>query len=137
MEKPWIDSFNAGIFTEFQEQRSPGHTAGGDMIYKKGFNNLKTDIAQCLGDINFFDDSSALEKLEVLKSFDIAVEKSFLFLSWDLWEGLSYVFSEKQKWNAVIQDVFCHEGAPENQEIFVALTMWWHSLANIYIVYLM
>jgi len=81
MEKPWIDSFNAGIFTEFQEQRSPGHTAGGDLIYKKGFSDLKTDIAQHLENINFFADNKALEKQEVLKSLDIAADALIIFAS--------------------------------------------------------
>ena len=79
MEDQWIDSFNAGIFTEFQEQRSPGHTAGGELIYQKGFNDLKTDIGRCLGGIDFFEDKNALEKQEVLKSFDIAADALILF----------------------------------------------------------
>ena len=79
MEDQWIDSFNAGIFTEFQEQRSPGHTAGGDMIYKKGFKDLKKDIAQCLEQIDFFKDKKGLEKQEILKSFDIAANALIVF----------------------------------------------------------
>ena len=79
MEDQWIDSFNAGIFTEFQEQRSPGHTAGGELIYQKGFNDLKTDIGHCLGSINFFEDKEALEKQEILKSFDIAADALIAF----------------------------------------------------------
>ena len=43
MEDRWVDSFNAGMFTEFQEQRSPGHTAGGELIYQKGFNDVDND----------------------------------------------------------------------------------------------
>lgn len=74
MDDQWIDSFNAGIFTEFQEQRSPGHTAGGDLIYQKGFNDLKKDIRQGLGRIDFFEDKDALEKQEILKSLDIAAD---------------------------------------------------------------
>jgi len=79
MEDPWIDSFNAGIFTEFQEQRSPGHTAGGDLIYGKGFSDLKDDIRQTLGRIDFFKDRAALEKQEVLESLDIAADALILF----------------------------------------------------------
>ncbi|WP_299976906.1 trans-4-hydroxy-L-proline dehydratase [Desulfobacula sp.] len=79
MEDLWIDSFNAGIFTEFQEQRSPGHTAGGELIYKKGFNDLKEDIRQCLGDIDFFEDKDGLEKQEVLTSLDIAADALIIF----------------------------------------------------------
>ena len=79
MEDQWIDSFNAGIFTEFQEQRSPGHTAGGDLIYKKGFNDLKKDIRQCLENIDFFKDNQGLEKQEVLASLDIAADALIAF----------------------------------------------------------
>ena len=79
MEDQWIDSFNAGIFTEFQEQRSPGHTAGGDLIYKKGFNDLKDDIGQCLESIDFFKDKEGLEKQEVLASLDIAADALIVF----------------------------------------------------------
>ncbi|MBU2454075.1 MAG: glycyl radical protein [Proteobacteria bacterium] len=79
MEGQWIDSFNAGIFTEFQEQRSPGHTAGGDLIYQKGFNDLKEDIQQCAKRLDFFKDKDALEKQEVLKSLDIAADALIVF----------------------------------------------------------
>ncbi len=79
MSEPWINSFDAGIFTEFQEQRSPGHTAGGDLIYKKGFMDLKSDIRQCLEGVDFFKDSKALEKQEVLKALDIAADALITF----------------------------------------------------------
>ena len=79
MSDEWMDSFNAGIFTEFQEQRSPGHTAGGELIYKKGFKDLKEDIRQCLGTINFFEDKTGLEKQEVLTALDIAADALIAF----------------------------------------------------------
>ena len=33
MDQAWLDSYDAGIFTEFQEQRAPGHTVSGKKIY--------------------------------------------------------------------------------------------------------
>ena len=36
MEPAWKDAYEAGIFTEFMEQRAPGHTVLGDVIYRKG-----------------------------------------------------------------------------------------------------
>lgn len=36
MDKEWHQAYKSGIFTEFQEQRTPGHTVAGDKIYKKG-----------------------------------------------------------------------------------------------------
>ena len=37
VDQEWIDAYDAGIFTEFMEQRAPGHTVGGKNIWKKGF----------------------------------------------------------------------------------------------------
>lgn len=37
----WKKCYGAGIFTEFMEQRSPGHTVCGDVFYRKGFLDLK------------------------------------------------------------------------------------------------
>ena len=37
MDEEWLACYRAGIFTEFMEQRGPGHTVGGDVFYKKGF----------------------------------------------------------------------------------------------------
>lgn len=79
MDKKWVDCFHAGIFTEFQEQRSPGHTACGRMIYKKGFNDLKRDIADSMGNLDFFNDPSAFDKSEELKAMDIAADALILY----------------------------------------------------------
>ena len=40
MSPEWIAAYKAGIFTEFQEQRTPGHTALGDKIYRRGMLDL-------------------------------------------------------------------------------------------------
>jgi formate C-acetyltransferase len=79
MEDNWIEAFDAGMFTEFQEQRSPGHTAGGDLIYRKGFNDLKQDINLRFKSIDFLKDTGALEQQEVLKSMDIAADALIAF----------------------------------------------------------
>ena len=42
MSEEWKDAYAAGIFTEFMEQRGPGHTVGSEKIYKKGFKIIKT-----------------------------------------------------------------------------------------------
>lgn len=44
MSQDWKDAFAAGIFTEFMEQRAPGHTVCGDKIYKLGMNDLSLQI---------------------------------------------------------------------------------------------
>ncbi|MFH1690800.1 MAG: glycyl radical protein [Candidatus Eisenbacteria bacterium] len=44
----WKDAYGAGIFTEFMEQRAPGHTAADGKLYKKGMLDLKVDVAAAL-----------------------------------------------------------------------------------------
>ena len=48
----WISAYEAGIFTEFQEQRAPGHTVLGDKIYRKGFLDIKNDIQSVMKDVD-------------------------------------------------------------------------------------
>ncbi len=40
----WRDCYEAGIFTEFMEQRAPGHTVADDKIYRRGMSDLMRDI---------------------------------------------------------------------------------------------
>ncbi|MBU0971335.1 MAG: formate C-acetyltransferase/glycerol dehydratase family glycyl radical enzyme, partial [Proteobacteria bacterium] len=79
MEPSWKDAFFAGIFTEFQEQRSPGHTAGGDLIYTNGFGDLKDKIQAAMDRLDFFEDTRALERQEVLTALDIAADALIAF----------------------------------------------------------
>jgi formate C-acetyltransferase len=44
VEPEWLVAYQAGIFTEFQEQRAPGHTVLGDKIYRKGMQDLIREI---------------------------------------------------------------------------------------------
>ena len=44
MTAAWLDAYEAGIFTEFMEQRAPGHTVLDDKIYHKGMLDFKADI---------------------------------------------------------------------------------------------
>jgi formate C-acetyltransferase len=44
MSEPWKKAYQAGLFTEFQEQRAPGHTVAGDKIYKFGMLDIISEI---------------------------------------------------------------------------------------------
>jgi trans-4-hydroxy-L-proline dehydratase len=48
MTPAWKDAYGAGIFTEFQEQRAPGHTVLGKKIYEKGLLDLVAEIEKRL-----------------------------------------------------------------------------------------
>ncbi|UCG03210.1 MAG: glycyl radical protein [Candidatus Heimdallarchaeota archaeon] len=70
----WKDAYEAGVFTEFQEQRAPGHTVLGDIIYNKGFLDLKEDIKHSIKNLDFYNDPEAYDKREELKAMDIAAD---------------------------------------------------------------
>ncbi len=79
MPAEWIASYEAGIFTEFMEQRAPGHTALDGKIYRKGFLALKRDISESMARINFLEDPEATAKLEQLKAMDISCDAIITF----------------------------------------------------------
>ncbi len=68
----WKAAYEAGVFTEFMEQRAPGHTVLGDKIYRKGFEQLREEIAAAVDALDFLEDSEAFDKREELKAMDIA-----------------------------------------------------------------
>ncbi|MCF8109045.1 MAG: glycyl radical protein [Desulfohalobiaceae bacterium] len=79
LPQAWIDAYEAGVFTEFQEQRSPGHTALDDKIYKKGMRDFQSDIQQSLQALDFYTDPEALDKREQLRAMHIAAEAMISF----------------------------------------------------------
>ena len=44
MNDTWKDAYSAGVFTEFQEQRAPGHTVAGKKVFQSGMLNLIEEI---------------------------------------------------------------------------------------------
>jgi formate C-acetyltransferase len=70
----WRDAYEAGIFTEFQEQRTPGHTVLGEKIYEKGFLDLKLDIRDAIGALDFENDPLAYDKREELRAMDLCAD---------------------------------------------------------------
>jgi len=79
MDQAWLDAYQAGIFTEFQEQRAPGHTVLGKKMFSKGFLDLKEEIAAEIDRLDYFNDSKAHEKSEQLRAMDIAANAIIAF----------------------------------------------------------
>ena len=74
MTPEWLDAYEAGIFTEFMEQRAPGHTVLDGKIYGKGMLDFKKDIEASIAKLDFFDDPEALDKQEELKAMAVAAD---------------------------------------------------------------
>ncbi len=74
MTPEWMDAYEAGIFTEFMEQRAPGHTVLGTLLYTKGLLGLKADVEHALAALDFCNDPRAYEKQQELKAMVICAD---------------------------------------------------------------
>jgi len=74
MEPGWHAAFEAGIFTEFMEQRSPGHAVLDDKVYRTGLNGFKARMQEVLDSLDFHNDMEAYGKQEQLKAMMIAAD---------------------------------------------------------------
>ena len=75
----WQRAYEAGVFTEFMEQRAPGHTALDGKIYQKGMLDFKKEIQLQIQKLDFLNDPEATEKLEELKAMDISCDAAIVF----------------------------------------------------------
>jgi len=79
MTPEWHNAYNAGIFTEFQEQRAPGHTVLGYKMFRTGFLDLKAEIQEAISRLDYFNDPGAYEKSEELKAMEIACDAIIMY----------------------------------------------------------
>jgi pyruvate formate-lyase/glycerol dehydratase family glycyl radical enzyme len=72
MTPEWKNAYQAGVFTEFMEQRAPGHTVLGDVIYRKGLLDLQRDVADAIARLDYFNDPHAYDKEQELRAMSVA-----------------------------------------------------------------
>lgn len=129
MTPEWKDCYDAGIFTEFLEQRSPGHVVGDDKIYRKGFLDFKKDIEDQTAKLDWVNDHKAYDKNEELKAMAICcdaiialgkrhAEKAFEMAKTETNEPRKY---ELEK----IAEVCDHVPANAPRNYWEALQMYW------------
>ncbi len=79
MSEEWLNTYRSGIFTEFMEQRAPGHTVLDDKIYRKGFLDFKKDIDENIRGLDFLNDPEAYMKIEQLRAMDICADALIMY----------------------------------------------------------
>ena len=79
MTPEWLNAYESGVFTEFQEQRAPGHTVLGYKMFRTGFLDLKNEIAEAASKLDYFSDPQAVEKHEELKAMEIACDAIIMY----------------------------------------------------------
>ncbi|MFC1593634.1 pyruvate formate lyase family protein, partial [Candidatus Neomarinimicrobiota bacterium] len=96
--KDWQDSYDAGVFTEFMEQRAPGHTVMDDKIFRKGFTDFKIDIQKSIGKLDLLNDPNATAKREELKAIEITTDALIYFAN--RYSNVAKLLADKEK-NAI------------------------------------
>ena len=79
LPQEWHDAYAAGVFTEFMEQRAPGHTVADGKIYRKGLLDLQQEIDKVMATLDFANDPEALNRREQLQAMRIAAEATMIF----------------------------------------------------------
>jgi formate C-acetyltransferase len=93
MNQAWLDAFEAGVFTEFMEQRAPGHTVLGDKIYKMGMLDIIDQIDEVISNIK--NDLESLSKKEELQAMKITANAIIKFANRYAKEALRLAQSEQ------------------------------------------
>lgn len=129
MSKEWIDCYYSGIFTEFMEQRAPGHTVADGKMYQKGFLDFKKDIEEEMEKLDFLNDPEAFSKHEELKAMAICCDAVITF-------GKRHADKAKELWAVEknenrkkellkIAEVCTHVPAHAPKSFWEALQMYW------------
>lgn len=79
MDPEWIEAYEAGLFTEFMEQRAPGHTVLDDKIYKQGMNDFIGRIETNLAGLEWGADPEVYDKEQQLLAMKVAAEAIIIF----------------------------------------------------------
>jgi len=136
MSEEWKNAFDAGLFTEFMEQRAPGHAVLDDKIYHKGLLDFKQEIKQSLAKIDFFNDPEAYKKEQELKAMEIVADALIEYAgryaekARDL--AATETNPERKRELEKITDVCSHVPAHAPRDFWEALqTYWFYHLAII------
>ncbi|MDH5374274.1 MAG: glycyl radical protein [Candidatus Bathyarchaeota archaeon] len=129
MSEEWTNAFNSGVFTEFMEQRAPGHAVLDDTIYHKGLLGFKEEIKNKLNNLDYFGDPDAYSKEQELKAMQIAADALIIFAERHAEKARELGEVEKnprrKKELRKITDVCSHVPAHPPRDFWEALQMYW------------
>jgi formate C-acetyltransferase len=129
LPKEWHQAFSAGIFTEFMEQRAPGHTVGDGKIFAKGMLDFKTEIAAAIGDLGTASDPEAAARRDQLEAMDIVADATILFAERhaDKADEMAAHESDPERWAELerIAAVCRHVPAHAPRDFWEALQTYW------------
>jgi pyruvate formate-lyase/glycerol dehydratase family glycyl radical enzyme len=129
MSEEWMSAFNSGVFTEFMEQRAPGHAILDDKIYHEGLLDFKQEIKNRLKNLDYFNDPEAYKKEQELKAIEIAADALIIFAERHAEKARALAKAEtnpqRKKELEKIADICSHVPAHPPRDFWEALQMYW------------
>jgi pyruvate formate-lyase/glycerol dehydratase family glycyl radical enzyme len=129
MTEEWKAAYEAGIFTEFMEQRSPGHTVLDDKIYRKGMLDFQQDIDRSLQDLDYLNDPEAYDKQEQLKAMRLSADALIRFAQRHAEKALELAQQEtdveRKRELKRVAEVCSHVPARAPRDFWEALQYYW------------
>lgn len=129
MTPEWVAAYEAGIFTEFMEQRAPGHTVMDDKIYHQGLLDFQARIDAQLAALDYFNDPDAYARQEQLKAMRIAAGALIRFAERHAAEALRLAAVEADPQRRAellhIAEVCTQVPARAPRDFWEALQMYW------------
>ncbi len=129
LDDEWKNAYKAGIFTEFQEQRAPGHTVSGNKIYQLGMLDLIKEINQAIDSLDFFTDRNAYDKREELRAMAVTAAALIKYSERHAksLEKIAAVEKDQDRKDELLQmaDITRHVPANAPQTFHEALQQYW------------
>jgi len=125
----WRAAYEAGLFTEFMEQRAPGHTTLDGKIYRKGMLDFKKEISENMASLDYLNDPEATDKAEQWKAMDISCDAVIVFAERhaEMAEKMAAAESDKKRVTELrkIAEVCRRVPAHAPRNLWEAIQMYW------------
>ncbi len=129
MTAEWRAAYDAGLFTEFMEQRAPGHTVLDGKIYTKGLCEFQAAIDARLAALDYLRDPEAYAKQEELRAMRLAAEALMRYAERHAERALELAAAEadpvRRAELARIAEVCSHVPAQAPRDLWEALQYYW------------
>jgi formate C-acetyltransferase len=129
MTEEWKAAYEAGIFTEFMEQRSPGHTVLDNKIYHKGMLDFQQEIQASLDRLDYLNDPQAYARQEELKAMAICAGALVRFAARHAGQARALAQAEQDPQRRQelerIAEVCTHVPANAPRDFWEALQYYW------------
>lgn len=129
VSQEWKDAYEAGVFTEFMEQRAAGHTAMDSKMYHRGLNDVKKQIEEEISRLDYINDPIATDKEQELTAMSISCDAAILLAERHAAMAEQMAAEEKDPQRKAelekIADVCHHVPANAPRDLWEAIQMYW------------